>query len=159
MPHSSPCNCILEGEARTASHPLTCPDSRKWSASQLLGYVWSWLLPTDGGVWKHPRRHTFVFFSAFFPAHCPGQLALKTTRSEVLRTLSQTGPQSLSLYFQLFLQSSPQPDGVCVPTPTPARLAAKCQSELLLPTQHLLTLQPPASLCLQQRPTAQPLPP
>lgn len=141
------------------SHPLTCPESRKWSASLLLGYVWSWLLPTDGAVSKHPRRYTFVFFSAFFPVRCPGQLTLKTTRNQVPHSLSWTGPQSLSLYFQLCLQSSPQPDSVSGPTPTPPQLVAKCQSKLSLPAQHLLTLQPPASLCLQQNPRALPLPP
>ena len=93
MPHSAPTQLHFRGEAKTVSHPLTCPESRKWSASLLLGYVWSWLLPTDGAVWKHPRRYTFVFFSAFFPVRCPGQLTLKTTRNQVPYSLSWTGPR------------------------------------------------------------------
>lgn len=132
----------FKGEAKTASHPLTCPDSRKWSASLLLGYVWSWLLPMGGVVSEHPRMYKFVFFSAYFLAHCPGQFALKTTRNHVLGALFWTGLRSLLLYFQHFLQSSPQPEGVCLPNPHPS--PAGCQVPELAVTPHTATPHPAA---------------
>lgn len=165
MLHSSP--RLYRREAKTVSHPLTCPDSRKWSASLLLGCVWSWLLPTDGVLLKHPRRCKFVFFSSSLPAHCPSQCNLMTTRSQVLSSFSWAGPQSLSLYFHLFLRSSPQPESVCTnPYPTP--LVAQ---HLSFHSQHgpsssrssqppsICSINPVPCLCLPSLPLGGPLSP
>lgn len=61
----------FKGEAKTASRPLTCPDSRKWSASLLLGYVWSWLLPMGGGSLRTPQNVQICLLFGLLPSTLP----------------------------------------------------------------------------------------